>query len=92
MKLDDYLREHGLTSAQFAKDAGLVGKQTVHNYRHGLRFPTSENLRRIREATNGKVTSEDFVDQHEGESPPFAAPAADPKPRAPRRTATEAAG
>lgn len=72
MKLDIYLRERGLTSAQFAKNAGLVGKQTVHNYRHGIRFPTPENLRRIREATNGAVTAEDFVDQHAGESPPYA--------------------
>ena len=79
MKLDAYLRERGLTSAQFAKDAGLVGKQTVHHYRHGLRFPTAENLRRIYVATNGEVTANDFMDQH--------APAADtdttPSPREP---------
>lgn len=64
MKLDAYLRERGLTSAQFAKDAGLVGKQVVHNYRHGRRFPTPENLRRIHDATNGAVTANDFMDQH----------------------------
>jgi transcriptional regulator with XRE-family HTH domain len=92
MKLDDYLREHGLTSAQFAEKAGLMGKQNVHNYRHGHRFPTSKNLRRIREATNGAVTAEDFVDQHEGKSPPFTAPIAVPKGRAKRRPTVAAAG
>jgi transcriptional regulator with XRE-family HTH domain len=89
MKLDNYLREHGLTSAQFAEKAGLMGKQSVHHYRHGLRFPTPENLRRIREATNGAVTAEDFVNQHAGESPPFAPPVVAPKPRSKRVRPTE---
>ncbi len=84
MKLDTYLREHGLTSVQFGKMSGIGSKQTVHKYRHGLRFPSPENLRRIREATRGAVTAEDFVDQHAGESPAFrrrrrtAAPSAAP--------------
>jgi transcriptional regulator with XRE-family HTH domain len=69
MKLDRYLREHGLTLLQFGKLSGIGLKQTVHQYRHGLRFPTPENLRRIREATNGAVTADDFVDQHTGASP-----------------------
>lgn len=64
MKLDSYIREQGLTSAQFAKVAGISSKQTVHNYRHGIRFPSPGNLRRIREATKGAVTPDDFVDQH----------------------------
>jgi len=64
MKLDAYLRQAGLTSAQFAQIAGIGSKQTVHKYRHGLRFPSAENLKRIREATDGQVTADDFVDQH----------------------------
>jgi transcriptional regulator with XRE-family HTH domain len=64
MKLDDYLREHGLTSAEFAKLSGIMGKQSVHHYRHGLRFPTPANLRRIHDATKGAVTANDFLDQH----------------------------
>ena len=44
-------------------------KQTIHNYRHGVRFPTPENLRRIREVTKGAVMPDDFVDQHAGASP-----------------------
>lgn len=69
MKLDDYLRKSGMTSAQFAEACGIASKQTIHNYRHGIRFPTPENLKRIREATGGAVTPDDFVDQHAGASP-----------------------
>ena len=66
MKLDDYLRLHGLSSARFAEDCGILSKQTVHNYRHGARFPTPLNLRRISDATKGAVTADDFVAQHVG--------------------------
>ena len=82
MKLDDYLRDRGLTSAEFAKLAGLAGKQSVHHYRHGLRFPTAENLRLIYTATKGLVTANDFMDQH--------APPVPPPPRK-RRVAAQAA-
>jgi hypothetical protein len=82
MKLDDYLRERGLTSAEFAKLAGLAGKQSVHHYRHGLRFPTAENLRLIHTATKGVVTANDFMDQH--------APPRESAPRK-RRAAAEVA-
>jgi hypothetical protein len=64
MKLDAYLSERGLTSERFGKTAGIPSKQTIHNYRRGIRFPSPQNLRRIREATNGAVTADDFVDQH----------------------------
>lgn len=83
MKLDAYLRVHGLTSAEFARACGLSGKQLIHQYRHGLRFPTPENLRRIREITSGDVTADDFVDQHAGASPPFP-----PRPKRRKRTAS----
>jgi hypothetical protein len=63
MTLDEYLRTNKLTSAEFAVLAGIPSKQTVHNYRHGIRFPNRINLRRIRQATNGEVTAEDFVNQ-----------------------------
>lgn len=64
MQLDDWLKREGLTSAEFATLAGLGGKQIVHKYRRGERFPSAESLRRIREATGGAVTADDFVDQH----------------------------
>jgi transcriptional regulator with XRE-family HTH domain len=70
MKLDAYLNEHGLTSERFGKAAGIPSKQTIHNYRRGIRFPSPQNLRRIREATHGAVTADDFVDQHTETVPP----------------------
>jgi transcriptional regulator with XRE-family HTH domain len=86
MKLDSYLRERGLTSVQFAEMSGIASKQAVHKYRHGLRFPTPENLRRIREATKGAVTADDFVDQHAGASPSYGVPVPPPPtPPKPRR-------
>lgn len=64
MKLEDWITKHGMTSAGFGKTAGIGNKQLVHKYRRGHRFPTPENLRLIRLATNGEVTADDFVDQH----------------------------
>ncbi len=64
MKLDDYLRLNDLTSAQFGALAGIPAKQTVHNYRRGIRFPSPDNLFRIREATKGAVKADDFVDEY----------------------------
>jgi len=78
MKLDAYLSEHGLTSERFGKAAGIPSKQTIHNYRRGIRFPSPQNLRRIREATNGAVTADDFVDQHTESLPPATQAERDP--------------
>lgn len=69
MKLDDWLTKEGINSAQFARASGLGDRQLVHKYRHGERFPSPENLRRIKDATHGQVTAEDFVDQHVAGSP-----------------------
>jgi transcriptional regulator with XRE-family HTH domain len=77
MTLDAYLRKHGLTSAQFAKATGALTKQTVHNYRHGIRFPSPESQRLIEEKTGGEVTPKDFVQQHAGPSEISSAPAND---------------
>jgi transcriptional regulator with XRE-family HTH domain len=79
MTLDAYLRKHGLTSSQFAKATGVLTKQTVHNYRHGIRFPSAESMRLIDEKTQGEVTPQDFVEQHAGVSE--RSPANDPKPK-----------
>lgn len=83
MKFDEWLKGRKLTSSEFARLAGLPGKQLVHKYRHGERFPTAENLRRIRVATEGEVTADDFVDQHAPPQPLAPAPAA-PKSRGKR--------
>lgn len=64
MRLNDYLRQQGLTSAQFARVSGIGHKQTVWNYRHGLRFPTPRNMGLIERATAGAVTAQDFMAHH----------------------------
>lgn len=84
MKLDDWLKAEKVTSAEFARLSGIGDRQAVHKYRHGERFPTAENLQRIRKATGGAVTANDFADQHAPEPTP--APANDPKPKAKRPT------
>ena len=56
MTLSEYLRSEGITAAEFGRRAGLASRQLVHKYVAGERFPTPENLRRIREATGGKAT------------------------------------
>jgi transcriptional regulator with XRE-family HTH domain len=74
MKLDDWLKAEKKTSAEFARLSGIGDRQAVHKYRHGERFPTPENLQRIRRATGGAVTANDFADQHAPETPPVRKP------------------
>jgi len=89
MKLDDWLKAEKMTSAEFARISGIGDRQAVHKYRHGDRFPTPENLQRIRRATSGAVTANDFADQH---APDPATPANDtPKPKAKRARSAGAA-
>lgn len=63
MNLKSYLAAKGRTPASFSAEVGVT-VQTLYRYLSGERFPTPENLRRIREATGGAVTADDFVDQH----------------------------
>lgn len=63
MNLKSHLSETHESVACFAARAGFDVK-TLYRYLSGERFPTPENLRRIREATGGAVTADDFVDQH----------------------------
>lgn len=70
MKFDDWLNAEKMSSAEFARLSGIGERQAVHKYRHGERFPTPENLQRIRKATGGAVTANDFADQHAPSTPP----------------------
>ena len=73
MNLKSYLDREKLSVAEFARTAGFRSRQVVHSYLSGERFPTPENLKRIREATGGAVTADDFVDQHTAPAPEAAA-------------------
>lgn len=54
MRLADYLRENGLSDADFATQIGVT-RQSVHNYRSGRSVPQRQVILKIYEATKGKV-------------------------------------
>lgn len=60
MKLALYLETHGLSYAEFARMIGAKSDETVRRYTTGERRPNETNMVRIAEATNGKVTANDF--------------------------------
>lgn len=60
MKLADYLSSVNQSHEAFA---GLIGVEqaTVTRYINGDRYPRPDILVRIREATGGRVTADDFL-------------------------------
>lgn len=64
MTLDEWLNYRGITDAAFARLSGIGLRQIVNRYRRGISFPRPANMRRIIEATNGEVTSDDFLSSH----------------------------
>jgi DNA-binding phage protein len=64
MTLAEYLRKQRITAGELARQAGL-SRQLVHAYLAGTAWPGFANVLRIRDATGGKVTANDFVRQHE---------------------------
>ena len=64
MNLDQWLTEASMTDAEFARVSGVKQRALIGKYRRGRQFPSPENLRRIRDATAGAVTADDFVDHH----------------------------
>ena len=64
MNLDNYLSNHGLSPAEFAKRIGVTD-ESVRRYTHGRRHPRPEIMRRIVAATDGQVGPQDFLDASE---------------------------
>jgi transcriptional regulator with XRE-family HTH domain len=62
MTLKEWLAQHRMSDAQFARLSGIGQRALIQKYRHGRQFPAPENLRRIKRATAGAVTADDFVD------------------------------
>lgn len=60
MRLADYLSTNEISDAAFASRIG-VSRQALHRYRRGERMPRPDQLHRIREATDGAVTADDFL-------------------------------
>lgn len=59
MKLSEYLEAQALSYAEFARMIGAKSDETVRRYANG-RIPQEPYMTRISEATNGKVTPNDF--------------------------------
>lgn len=60
MTLDAYLRDAGLTEAEFAQTVGLSQSQ-IHRLRKGSTGASLRVLANIQKATKGKVEPNDFV-------------------------------
>lgn len=59
MRLSDYLQIKAMSKAGFARLIGCT-RQSVHLWIKGIEQPSFKYLEAIHEATNGKVTMEDF--------------------------------
>lgn len=64
MRLSDYLSMTKKTLPEFAKEVG-VSRQAMHRYIDGERTPRPEKMQRIKEATKGAVTADDFLPARE---------------------------
>jgi len=60
MKLAEYLKTAEGPDADFASSIG-VSRQALHRYCSGERTPRPEVMVRIRDATKGAVTADDFL-------------------------------
>lgn len=59
MQLRDYIQDKGITYADFAEQIGVT-KTSVYRYVAGLTRPANDVLPKIKEATKGLVTPNDF--------------------------------
>ena len=60
MTLQEYFKLSGTDRNEFAKEIG-VDPITVYRWENNKRFPR-DHIRKIMQATGGKVTANDFVD------------------------------
>ena len=61
MNLKSYLFDERIAIAEFGQKIG-VGSPTVWRWAEGKCFPAPHHLRAIAEATDGRVTPNDFLD------------------------------
>lgn len=60
MNLSEYLNKTGTSAENFASLIGAGSKATVYRYLAGTRRPSEGMMQKIKEATNGQVTPNDF--------------------------------
>lgn len=59
MTLDEHLTDTNTSNAEFARKISVTANAVGH-YRNSRRIPAPAVMRRITEATDGKVTANDF--------------------------------
>lgn len=64
MQLRDYIKKQGITYAVFAERIGVT-PTSVYRYTAGLTRPANDVLPKIKEATGGLVTPNDFFEAKE---------------------------
>lgn len=67
MTLHEYLAQEGITETVFGRLAGLSQSQ-VNRLRHGKSWPQRDVAERIKAATGGRVTPDDFLPSREPEA------------------------
>jgi len=60
MKIEAWLKQAGIADPDFADRIG-VSRQALWRYKAGIRTPRPAVLVRIREATDGHVSANDFL-------------------------------
>jgi transcriptional regulator with XRE-family HTH domain len=65
MRLAEYLENSKISPAEFSRLIG-VSQASVSRYAAGLRFPEPDILVRIKSATDGAVTADDFLPEPAG--------------------------
>lgn len=61
MRLSEYLANQKISDSEFARRVG-VSHSLVHRWKSGEKRPSMETASRIRDATGGAVTADDFMD------------------------------
>ena len=61
MKLSDFMKTAGLDDEALAAQVGDCSAHAVKKWRYQERVPRPEQMRRIAEITEGRVTPNDFV-------------------------------
>lgn len=67
MKLINYLSEQKMSDGDFASLVG-VSSHGVRKWKYGERIPRADQMRKIAEATGGKVQPNDFIFLDDGEA------------------------
>ena len=61
MKLEDYIKHEGIKLCKFAEKIGY-SRFTLHRVLHDKKIPPKDFVKRVCEATQGKVQQEDLLE------------------------------